>query len=63
MIRTNENTMLTREEYRELAEKVGMKIADKLPDNVNPFMAISTAIDVTLALNYMEEELFGEEEK
>jgi hypothetical protein len=63
MIRTNENTMLTREEYKELAEKVGMKIADKLPDNVNPFMVISTAIDVTLALKFMEEELFGEEEK
>lgn len=63
MIRTNENTMLTRAEYRELAEKVSKKIIDKLPDDANPLMLLSTTIDLAIALKAMEEELFGEEEK
>lgn len=63
MIRTNENTMVTRAEYRELAEKVSKKIIDKLPDDANPLMLLSTTIDLAIALKSMEEELFGEEEK
>jgi hypothetical protein len=63
MIRTNENTMLTRAEYRELAEKVTKEIIDKLPDDANPLMLLSTTIDLAIALKAMEKELFGEEEK
>lgn len=63
MIRTNENTMLTRAEYRELADKVFKKLKDLLPDDANPIMLLSTTIDTALALKTMEEELFGEEEK
>ena len=63
MIRTNENTMLTREEYRELVEKVAKKVADKLPEDANPLLVITTAVDTAIALKIMEEELFGEEEK
>lgn len=63
MIRTNENTMLTRAEYRELMEKVTKKILDKLPDDAPALMLLSTTIDLAIALKSMEEELFGEEEK
>ena len=63
MIRTNENTMLTRAEYRELAEKVSKKIIYKLPDDANPLMLLSTTIDLAMALKAMENELSGEEEK
>ena len=63
MIRSGNNTMLTREEYRELVEKVAKKVADKLPEDANPLMAIATAVDTILALKIMEEELFAEEEE
>lgn len=63
MIRTNEYTMLTRAEYQELVEKVSKKIVDKLPDDANPLMILSTAIDLGIAFSAIGEELFGEEEK
>ena len=63
MIRTNENTTLTRAEYRELAEKVSKEIIDKLPDDASPLILLSTTIDLAIALKAMEVVLFGEEEK
>ena len=61
MIRSANNVMLTRAEYRELAEKVSQKIIDELPDDANPLMLLSTTVDLTIALTGMENELFGEE--
>lgn len=63
MIRTNKYTMLTRAEYRELVKKVSKRLIDKLPDDADPLMLLSTTIDLAIALESMEEELFGEEEK
>ena len=63
MIRSANNVMLTRAEYRELAEKVSQKIIDELPDDANPLMLLSTTVDLTIALTGMENELFGEEKE
>ena len=63
MIITKENTMLSREEYRGLMDKVAKKVAETMPDDMNPLLLLTTALNTSIALRYMEEELFGKEEK
>ena len=63
MIVTKENTMLSREEYRGLADKVAEKVAETMPDGAHPILLLATAVNTAQVLKYMEAELFGEEEK